>query len=766
MPRPLPYTSRIARTPLLPAALSLTAGIAAGEALWPATQGALLLFALAAAAALIAGIALPRALRPKAERGGMHTAARALPHIARCAALVLIGLALITHARQRLCVAPPAQPATYTLRASTSTTARARTLGITATIAHGALRGQRVQLALQRPDSGCPTPQPGDRLIVTAQLEAPRHSGNPHAFDYATYLRHQGIALTAYAPADHWRMVPAEGAGSPLRAAPLTLRERALRYRERLLLQYHTALRDADLAVLSALTLGDKSGLDAATRSTFAQSGASHVLALSGLHLAILFGLYQLLLVHRLRSKRLRAAASVAGLAGVWCFVLLAGLPLSLARAATMFTLTTLALALQLRATAAGNLTVAALATLVLSPQALFDVGFQLSYLSVLGITQFTPHLTPRDPWQFARTPRWPARAAAGVWQMLAVSLSALLATAPLVAYHFHTFPLYAAVANLVVIPLTYALLTAALCFLLLPAIQPLLSVPLSLLLQTLSGTTAAISSLPHAALTLHPSALTTALVYLALATLLLHLRHHTPRTTHALGFALAATLVSALNAARPGRLAPQIVLYNLRPTAALHLIATPTRSYLATPDAARAQPALTTACADFWQAEGIAPPHILPATAPRCAPHLVSHPPLYTFCGYRLALLPTAQHDTATAPPQQATPPLHRATPPPLRTTSPLHRTTPPPHRATPPLIRATPNRTARPLPVNALILARGYTAPLTDALRLFSPQLVVLHNSLPRSRRDELKRECAARGIAHYDVDEKGAWIVPLSP
>ena len=115
--------------------------------------------------------------------------------------------------------------------------------------------------------------------------------------------------------------------------AEVSLRLRMARYRQNLSAQYFSHLGSEEAGIAAAMSLGDKRSLDAAQRQSFSATGVSHVLALSGLHLGILFSLYSLLFVNRLPSRRGRVFASLVGVALLWGFALLVGFPLSLVRA-------------------------------------------------------------------------------------------------------------------------------------------------------------------------------------------------------------------------------------------------------------------------------------------------------------------------------------------------------------------------------------------------------------------------------------------------
>lgn len=133
-------------------------------------------------------------------------------------------------------------------------------------------------------DSATATLRRGDELLVSARLVPPANNGNPDEFDYARYLRRKGYSGTAYVADGHWRKTGHD--------ASRTVSQVALDYREKVVGLYRSLGFETDeLAVLAALTVGDKEELSDDIVETYSVSGASHVLALSGLHIGFLYAL-------------------------------------------------------------------------------------------------------------------------------------------------------------------------------------------------------------------------------------------------------------------------------------------------------------------------------------------------------------------------------------------------------------------------------------------------------------------------------------------
>ena len=278
----------------------------------------------------------------------------------------------------------------------------------------------------------------GDVLMMKNTLHAVEGPANPDQFDYRRYLWYREIYATAYLKKTEWMKLPEHDTHS-LFAFTFTLRDLSVQA----IRQYVTSKRES--AVVEALVIGYRDNMSAETMQSYTASGVVHVLAVSGLHVAIVFALLHQLLFFLNRKKHGKLLQSVIILSAIWMFTLVTGLSGSVLRASAMFSFITIGKNLKRPVNLFNILACSAMAILMIDPLLIMDVGFQLSYLAVAGIgtlNQYIDHWLPREN-----------KIVDFLWKMVAMSLAAQIATFPLTTFYFHQFPLYFLAANIVVIP-------------------------------------------------------------------------------------------------------------------------------------------------------------------------------------------------------------------------------------------------------------------------------------------------------------------------
>jgi competence protein ComEC len=351
--------------------------------------------------------------------------------------------------------------------------------------------------------------QPGDGLLLHTRIEA-TDTLRLGRFDYGRYLRVNGFTGRCWVGSGDWQRKPV--AQREL-TATMRLKLRALCWRHQLMQRYRTLTdneKDA-YAVLTAMTLGDKTALTRNLRDVYAQTGASHVLALSGLHMGILFCLLSLFTL----VDRFSIVTKLLTILLFWSFALLTGLSVSVVRSALMLSLTCISSLRGNHGISLNTLCFSAIVILMLNPYAVFDISFQLSFVAVFSILTILPIMESFLPERFLLFHRW----ARILWGLVAVGVAAQIGTAPLVAFHFGRLPLYFILTNLLVIPCAYAVLWLCLAYLLCPF--NLLAKTILFIVTHLNATLAIMSRWPYASIDhLHPSVLQTVMVYVIIITL------------------------------------------------------------------------------------------------------------------------------------------------------------------------------------------------------------------------------------------------------
>lgn len=309
--------------------------------------------------------------------------------------------------------------------------------------------------------------QKGDLIEVSAALKKTQRPINPHSFDYRNYLVYQGVYFQNYigdrfVKIGYRPSLVFEGAIDQVRNWALAVFDE--------LISNKNAKQ-----VAKALVLGERAALDNDVISAYASSGAMHVLAVSGLHVGLIYlllgSVLKLIPFGPKYRNKLIAAISILVL---FFYVVLTGLSPSVFRAFVMFSFFALAKAAN-RATNTYNiLATSALVLLLFDPYLLFSVGFQLSYLAVIGIIYLQPKL-----YQLCEFKSWILDK---LWAITCVSIAAQLATAPLSMLYFHQFPSYFLISNLFIIPAAFLILLLGLAILLFYPIEFISSILASIL--------------------------------------------------------------------------------------------------------------------------------------------------------------------------------------------------------------------------------------------------------------------------------------------
>ena len=544
----------------------------------------------------------------------------------------------------------------------------------------------------------------GDVLRFESEVCAPENTGNPAEFDLCSYFYIKGVTGSAYLWNGKWQLI---GKGEK------NLAMRALMLRERLLEKYRSFGFDGDdLSLLSALTLGEKRDFPKELKESYTAAGASHVLALSGLHLGLFYLLLSVLLPLRGRNRWVVALREAAIVAALWVFAYVAGLPASVLRAALLFTLMSVARCLRQEASSVSSLAFAATAMLLFSPHLLFDVSFQLSFSAVLAIQLLAPplqRLLKVDEHGFLY--RY-------LMNMLILSFAAQVGTLPFVWYHFGVLPLYSLLTNIFVVPLAFVVILLALLLLAVSFLAPLaqfVAVLLQCVVLFMNVGISYISTLPGASQSLPPIGVVgmacVALLLVALSYALMNCRWWL--VLFVVGCSLVLGVVTAVTGGNE-QLSSGVIVYNNSKNPLLHIVEEGGDNWL-----------LSTVPQLDAEYEYSSSPYIKREKLPdpmwvdgdyECG-SFVCRDGTLSYGGLKIKLLADD-----------------------------LWR------------------KNLFTEPVDVLLLGRGFLGPMAELVEVYPSACILLDASLYRHSRDRILRECAVLGVEAVDISRNGALkIVP---
>ncbi|WP_282124614.1 ComEC/Rec2 family competence protein [Algibacter mikhailovii] len=261
---------------------------------------------------------------------------------------------------------------------------------------------------------------------------------NPYQFDYKNHLSKKYIYHQIFITKND--LLKVQRGKTTLFGFANSIRE----YINKKLKPYN--FKSDELAILNALLLGQRHDISDKIYTNYVNAGAIHILAVSGLHVGIILLILSYFFKPLEWFKHGKPIKTLLLVSFLWCFALIAGLSASVTRAVTMFSIIAIALNLKRPTNIYNTLAISILVILLFKPMLLFDVGFQLSYLAVLGIVTIDPLL-----YQLWQPKSWVIEK---FWHAFTVTMAAQCGIIPLSLYYFHQFPGLFFISNLVIIPL------------------------------------------------------------------------------------------------------------------------------------------------------------------------------------------------------------------------------------------------------------------------------------------------------------------------
>ena len=260
----------------------------------------------------------------------------------------------------------------------------------------------------------------GDRVILNEKLTPVVGPKNPYQFNYAAYLKNQGIYHEIRS--SYCEILKLQPAASSLKGYAEKFRNYCI-YK-----LAQTSISQKELAVIQALVLGQKKALDKQLYQSYAAAGAVHILAVSGLHVGILYTILLVLIAPVTRLEKGEIIRSITIVLSLWCYALVTGLSASVCRAVTMFSFFAFAQALGRKTSTINTLSLSFICLLMYNPLYVFQVGFQLSYLAVLSIITIQPKLASYYTPSNTLTKL--------LWNTMTVTIAAQIGLGPLSIYY------------------------------------------------------------------------------------------------------------------------------------------------------------------------------------------------------------------------------------------------------------------------------------------------------------------------------------------
>ena len=286
----------------------------------------------------------------------------------------------------------------------------------------------------------------GSTIVTNATLNIINNAGNPGSFDYKRYCLFQGITHQVFINKDQYVFTG--------NTVPSKLYYYLYIIRDKVLNSLKLYLPDKGAySIGEALLIGYRNDLDTELVQAYSNTGVVHIIAISGMHLGMLYGTLVLFFSLFKRKHWVVVAKPIVILLVLWGFTLIAGAVPSILRSAFMFTFILFSEVLNKKSNIYNTLSLSALCMIVFNPFCIWDVGFQLSYAAVLSIIMFSGIVA--SWFEFKN------KMLQYIWNLNAVTISAQVWTFPLIIYYFHQFPRLVLISNLIVVPLSCLILYA-----------------------------------------------------------------------------------------------------------------------------------------------------------------------------------------------------------------------------------------------------------------------------------------------------------------
>ncbi|RYE24556.1 MAG: ComEC family competence protein, partial [Sphingobacteriaceae bacterium] len=308
----------------------------------------------------------------------------------------------------------------------------------------------------------------GDQILIPNQYKPVDTPFNPAEFNYKLWLQHQHIYNQTYLNVNDYQLI-AKNQGNPVIAKSLQLRQQMVQKFQQYLHQPNA------IAVASTLILGYRADLSQDVLQAYSKTGTMHVLSVSGMHVALVYIIIELLLRFLNRKRSTILLKAFISIALIWLYALLSGFSPAVCRAAIMISFVICGKTYNRHISMLNILLTSAFMLLLYNPDYVVDAGFQLSYLAVFGLILLQPIIE--------NLLNFKQKYLQKLWSLLSVSLAAQVITFPVSVFYFHQFPVYFLLSNLFIVLPSMLIMYAGIAFLAFSSVD-LLAKPLAFVLE------------------------------------------------------------------------------------------------------------------------------------------------------------------------------------------------------------------------------------------------------------------------------------------
>ncbi len=306
----------------------------------------------------------------------------------------------------------------------------------------------RLLLYFSRDSNSIPSLKYGSQIVFTKSLQLIKNSGNPGNFDYSQFNAFKDIYHQVFLKSSEYIIAPSTNIYS-FQNWLFNVRSFVI---DRLQ-KFIPGKKESGVA--EALLIGYRDDLDKDLVQAYSNTGVVHIIAISGLHLGMIYAVLVLMFKPFKKQRWVRWVKPVVVLTVLWVFTLLAGGVPSILRSAVMFTFIILGETINRKSSVYNTLASSAFVMLCYNPYFLWDIGFQLSYVAVVSIVAFS---RPVYHWFFIEN-----KILDFFWNLISVTIAAQILTLPIIFYSFHQFPNLCLITNCIIVPLSTIVLFAEL---------------------------------------------------------------------------------------------------------------------------------------------------------------------------------------------------------------------------------------------------------------------------------------------------------------